>query len=315
MPQPARGARHARRRRARCAARTTTAGASRCAQLCCSRCGAPGRRAGRARRRRAAGHRVDRIQLLEARRQHMQLVRFSAAARPARRSDMSRRWRRIHDLSRATPTIASFVDGVSRTAGRRHRSIMRGAAVARGCADVVLRPPIDAASTLYLVGANYRKHAERGRPRRAGDPGDLHASRRPRWSGRGKPIALPPISTQMDYEGELAVVIGRARHPRVRRAMRRACVAGYTIVNDVTARDLQWVELGKHRIVDWFSRRSALDESTPVGPWIVPATSAAMDPHTLQPHHAPQRRAHAGQRHVADGVLGVGPDRVSRAPA
>ena len=47
----------------------------------------------------------------------------------------------------------------------------------------------------------------------------------------------------------------------------------------MTARDLQWVELGKNRIVDWFSSKS-LDASTPVGPWIVPA-SAAGDPHGL----------------------------------
>jgi 2-keto-4-pentenoate hydratase/2-oxohepta-3-ene-1,7-dioic acid hydratase in catechol pathway len=56
-------------------------------------------------------------------------------------------------------------------------------------------------------------------------------------------------------------------------------VCGYTIVNDVTARDLQWVELGKNRIVDWFSSKS-LDATTPVGPWIAPA-NAAGDPHAL----------------------------------
>ena len=74
------------------------------------------------------------------------------------------------------------------------------------------------------------------------------------------------------------MMIGR-RARRVSAAEARHCVCGYTIVNDVTARDLQWVELGKNRIVDWFSSKS-LDASTPVGPWIVPASDAG-DPHRL----------------------------------
>ncbi len=80
----------------------------------------------------------------------------------------------------------------------------------------------------------------------------------------------------MDYEGELAVVIGRDA-TRVRKQDAPRHVSGFTVVNDVTARDLQWVQLGKHRIVDWFSSK-CLDQSTPVGPWIVPIASAG-DPH------------------------------------
>jgi len=145
-------------------------------------------------------------------------------------------------------------------------------------ADVVLAPPIDAASTLYLVGANYRQHAEEA---------GLAVPKTPVFFDKPptalvaheQPIVLPPVSSEMDYEGELAVVIGR-RATRIDRAEAKRCVAGYTIVNDVTARDLQWVELGKHRIVDWFSSKS-LDASSPIGPWIVPA-SAAGDPHQLR---------------------------------
>jgi acylpyruvate hydrolase len=203
----------------------------------------------------------------------MQLVRFSlrddAAARIGLHVDGM-----IHDATARFGTIASFVsefpDGWTDDA-------RAGQGPAYPLDDVVLLPPIDAASTLYLVGANYRQHA---------DEAGLSVPKTPVFFSKpatalvahGQPIELPPVSQEMDYEGELAVVIGR-RARRVSKGDAVHCVCGYTIVNDVTARDLQWVELGKNRIVDWFSSKS-LDASTPVGPWIAPA-SAAGDPHRL----------------------------------
>ena len=144
--------------------------------------------------------------------------------------------------------------------------------------NVKLGPPVDDGATVYLVGANYRKHAEE-----AGlDVPEIPVIfMKPTTAlvGPGEPICLPPISAQMDYEGELAVVIGRAAS-RVSKADAAKHVAGLTILNDVTARDLQWVQLGKHRIVDWLSSK-ALDRSTPVGPGIV-SVQAAGDMHRLK---------------------------------
>jgi len=181
----------------------------------------------------------------------------------------------VHDLGRRYAGIGAFVDAFPD--GWTATSVGIDDAPTVQLADVELLPPIDASSTLFLVGANYRQHA---------DEAGLSVPKTPVFFSKpstalvasGKPIVLPPISQEMDYEGELAVVIGRHAR-RVSKAAARHCVAGYTIVNDVTARDLQWVELGKNRIVDWFSSKS-LDDSTPVGPWIAPAT-AAMDPHAL----------------------------------
>jgi acylpyruvate hydrolase len=179
----------------------------------------------------------------------------------------------VHDVTSRFATIAAFVaahpDGWN--AGRIE---LRGFPIRR-LAEVTLLPPIDRASTLYLVGANYRQHAEEA---------GLSVPKTPVFFSKpatalvahGQPIVLPPVTREMDYEGELAVVIGR-RAKRVSKDAAREHVAGFTIVNDCTARDLQWVELGKNRIVDWFSSKS-LDDSTPVGPWIVPAGS---DPHRL----------------------------------
>jgi len=204
----------------------------------------------------------------------MQLVRFALRDAPGTPRIGLHREGIVHDVTDRYPTIAAFVeafpdgwpaDGVA----RRER--------AHALAEVVLLPPIDASSTLHLVGANYRQHA---------DEAGLSVPKTPVFFskpasalvGHGQPIELPPISKQMDYEGELAVVIGR-RARRVSAAQAKRCVCGYTIVNDVTARDLQWVELGKNRIVDWFSSKS-LDATSPVGPWIAPA-NAAGDPHRL----------------------------------
>ena len=181
----------------------------------------------------------------------------------------------VHDVTTRYPSIAAFVaahpDGWT-----RDTLDLRGAGTRR-LDEVTLLPPVDRSSSVYLVGANYRQHAEEA---------GLSVPKTPVFFSKpatslvahGKPIVLPPVSREMDYEGELAVVIGR-RAKRVSKETARECVAGYTIVNDCTARDLQWVELGKNRIVDWFSSKS-LDDSTPIGPWIVPALMGG-DPHRL----------------------------------
>lgn len=144
--------------------------------------------------------------------------------------------------------------------------------------EVKLGPPVDDGASVYLVGANYKKHAEE-----AGldVPQTPVIFQKPTTAllGPSDPIVIPPVSSQMDFEGELAVMIGRTAR-RVSAAQARHHVAGLTVLNDVTARDLQWVQLGKHRIVDWLSSK-ALDQSTPVGPGIA-SVSAVADPHRLR---------------------------------
>jgi 2-keto-4-pentenoate hydratase/2-oxohepta-3-ene-1,7-dioic acid hydratase in catechol pathway len=181
----------------------------------------------------------------------------------------------VHDITSRFASVAAFV--AAHPQGWTAQSVDVSGHPRHALAELELLPPIDRASQLYLVGANYRKHA---------DEAGLSVPKTPVFFakpptalvGSGQPILLPPISQEMDYEGELAVMIGR-RARRVSAAEARHCVAAYTIVNDLTARDLQWVELGKNRIVDWFSSKS-LDDSTPVGPWLASA-SLAGDPHAL----------------------------------
>lgn len=83
--------------------------------------------------------------------------------------------------------------------------------------------------------------------------------------GPGAGIRYPhSITTQVDYETELAVIIGKSGHG-IKREDAMSHVFGYTILNDVTARDLQ------KRHQQWFMGKSC-DTFCPMGPWIVPAT-------------------------------------------
>src|SRR5688500_15597907 len=74
----------------------------------------------------------------------------------------------------------------------------------------------------------------------------------------GQPIMLPQDSQRVEHEGEIAVVIGRrARHVSVTEAL--GCVAGYAALNDVTARDLQKLDVQ-------YTRSKGYDTFCPVGP-------------------------------------------------
>ncbi len=205
----------------------------------------------------------------------MQLVRFrpdpSSSLRPGVVDGDT-----VYDVSSVHPSIARFMaqfpDGWSA------RQVPTAGLPSYRVGAVTLGAPVDDGANVYLVGANYKKHAlEAG----LDVPKIPVIFQKPSTAlvGPGEAICIPGISAQMDYEGELAVVIGR-RARRVKKADAPRHVAGLTICNDVTARDLQWVQLGKHNIVDWFSSK-CLDRSSPLGPGIVPLSEAG-DPHRLR---------------------------------
>lgn len=133
--------------------------------------------------------------------------------------------------------------------------------------DVRLLPPCWP-SKIVGVGRNYREHAsELGNPL----PSEPLIFLKPASSliAHGDNIIYPAISTRVDYEGELGVVIGkRARFVRPQEA--ESYILGYTCVNDVTARDLQ-------RKDGQFTRGKGFDTFCPVGPWIVPREQVAFE--------------------------------------
>ncbi len=115
-------------------------------------------------------------------------------------------------------------------------------------------------SKILGVGTNYRAHAvEMGKP----VPEEPLLFMKPPSSviGPGAAIVRPRGFQRTDFEGELGVVIGR-RARRVAEADALAHVFGYTIVNDVTVRDLQKKD-------GQFTRAKGFDTFCPVGPWIV----------------------------------------------
>jgi len=113
---------------------------------------------------------------------------------------------------------------------------------------------------IFCVGLNYRTHIlEMGRelPQYPA----LFAKFARALVGAYDPVVLPAGSEQVDWEAELGVVMGaEVRHAD--RAQAAAAIAGYTVVNDVTARDFQY------RSVEWLQGKT-FERSTPVGPWLV----------------------------------------------
>jgi 2-keto-4-pentenoate hydratase/2-oxohepta-3-ene-1,7-dioic acid hydratase in catechol pathway len=124
--------------------------------------------------------------------------------------------------------------------------------------DVHLLAPV-LPSKLVCVGRNYAAHAEEWGLDVPKEP-MLFLKPSTAVIGPDDPIRLLPISKRVDYEGELAVVIGRiARNVRAEDVYRY--ILGYTCANDVTLRDLQHTK-------DQWARAKGFDGSCPLGPWI-----------------------------------------------
>jgi len=124
--------------------------------------------------------------------------------------------------------------------------------------DVMLLAPV-LPSKLVCVGKNYAAHAAEFGMEVPEEP-LLFLKPSTAVIGPGDAIRLLPINHRTDYEGELAVVMGRlARNVRAEDASR--FILGFTCANDVTLRDLQ-------RADDQWARAKGFDGSCPLGPWI-----------------------------------------------
>jgi 2-keto-4-pentenoate hydratase/2-oxohepta-3-ene-1,7-dioic acid hydratase in catechol pathway len=135
-------------------------------------------------------------------------------------------------------------------------------------ADVRLLAPI-LASKVVCIGKNYAAHAaEMG----AAPPEEPVIFIKPNTSiiGPQAPILRPPSSERVDFEGELAVVIGQPCRD-VAATKAKDVILGYTVANDVTARDQQAAD------VQW-TRGKGYDTFCPLGPWI----ETTLDPSDLE---------------------------------
>ena len=169
------------------------------------------------------------------------------------------------------------------------RLIDHGLAEGRGRAFRMeeLRAPLPSPRKLFCLAGNYLEHIEEGGGVAA--PQDKETPRifmKPPSStvvGPGGDIRISPVCRAIDWEGELAVVMGR-RVKAVKADRALEAVAGYTIVNDVSERDLKIWGRSESRsedsFFDWLNGKW-YDTFAPMGPWLV-TTEDIPDPQVLQ---------------------------------
>lgn len=127
-------------------------------------------------------------------------------------------------------------------------------------AELDYAPVVVAPEKVVCVGLNYRSHIlEMGRE--LPEHPTLFAKFSRALIGAYDAVELPAVSTAIDWEAELGVVVGaEVRNASVAQA--RTAIAGYTVVNDVTVRDWQY------RTPQWLQGKT-FEATTPVGPWLV----------------------------------------------
>lgn len=143
------------------------------------------------------------------------------------------------------------------------QAAMRGAAPDHKLADVAQLPPVVAPEKIWCIGVNYADRNEEYKDN----------SERPKYPslfcrapasvvGHEQPIERPRVSTQLDYEGEIALVIGKGgRHIPRERALEH--IFGVTLCNEGSVRD--WLRHGKFNV----TQGKNFDKSGSIGPWIV----------------------------------------------
>ena len=139
---------------------------------------------------------------------------------------------------------------------------------------VRLHAPVPRPEKFLAIGMNYKEHAEEARQLGV----DV-----PQWqvwfnkqvscvNGPFEDVVLPAVTEQLDYEAELAVVIGRSCR-NVKREDARTVIGGYVVANDVSARDWQ-------RRTATMTLGKSFDTHGPIGPWLTLDHEIA-DPHAL----------------------------------
>jgi 2-keto-4-pentenoate hydratase/2-oxohepta-3-ene-1,7-dioic acid hydratase in catechol pathway len=188
------------------------------------------------------------------------------------------------DLAAAAPAlpsemIALLAAGPEVLAAARHvaGAAARGAhAAARlPLAAVELAAPVPRPPKLLAIGLNYADHVAESRGAGFERPAApiFFNKQSTCVIGPGAPIHVPRVSAQVDYEGELAFVIGRrCRH--VPRERAPEVIAGFTICNDVSVRDWQ-------RRTPTMTMGKSFDTHGPLGPWLVTLDEIG-DPHALR---------------------------------
>jgi len=132
--------------------------------------------------------------------------------------------------------------------------------------EVTLLPPITTAEKYFCIGVNYaNRNAEYKDGSEAPNNPSVFMRSRESFVGHGQFIERPPESHQLDYEGEIVVIIGKEGR-RIKRENARDHIAGLCVMNEGTLRD--WVRHAKFNV----TQGKNFEKSGALGPWMVPLT-------------------------------------------
>ncbi len=203
----------------------------------------------------------------------MKLVRFEGAGRVRLGVVSGDGIVGLDGLRDVFPTMLALIAGGD-AALDRVRVALAAATDTVPLAGTTLLAPIEAPGKFLAIGMNYKKHAEEAKKLGVAVPPQQF------WFNKQTSCLSGPfdaiergVSEQVDYEVELGVVIGRPAKG-VSEADAKNHVFGYTVMNDVSARDWQ-------RHSPTFTVGKSFDTHGPLGPWIVTADEIA-DPHALR---------------------------------
>jgi 2-keto-4-pentenoate hydratase/2-oxohepta-3-ene-1,7-dioic acid hydratase in catechol pathway len=174
------------------------------------------------------------------------------------------------DLPKMLPQYASLRDLLRADALDAARRAAAAAKPDVALADVTLLPPVTEPGKILCVGVNYaNRNAEyKDTSGEAKYPSLFYRSIHS-FVGSGEALVRPPESDQLDYEGEIVLVIGKSGR-RIAKERAFEHVAGYTLSNEGTIRD--WLRHGKFNV----TQGKNFDRTGSLGPWMV--TSDAIDP-------------------------------------
>ena len=151
---------------------------------------------------------------------------------------------------------------------------LEGEALVYPLSQIVLQAPVPRPGKMIAMGLNFYDHAQENKvPAPEFPVGVLKASSA--LIGSGAPVPYPRSTKQLDYEIEMAIVIGK-KGKDIPKEKAFEYIAGYTILNDLSARDIQAREMEKRLLL----LGKSLDALAPMGPFLVTADEID-DPHQL----------------------------------
>ncbi|WP_158059251.1 fumarylacetoacetate hydrolase family protein [Halorussus halophilus] len=197
----------------------------------------------------------------------MQFVRYSAGAGPALGVKTDARIHSLADLPGGEPSYEDLTN--QRYLDQLQSAVENGTLSQRDVGDVNLLAPVPRPGKIVCAGLNYRDHAEEQDEEIPEDP-LLFAKAPTTVTNPGSPI-VHPDGEQVDYEVELAVVVGRTAKDLDEDDV-DDYVAGYTVLNDVNGRDAQFSD-------GQFFRGKSYDTFSPMGPTLV--ADSEFDPNAV----------------------------------